>query len=166
MLATRATAVIPRFSRFAWLMGLYAENHQRLQRIFAPADLAPGEYVSSIGDGLDLHLSVIARHAYTVELKLTYGLLDPETGEADPSAHVRMYNDALQVEATHCYAGRRWQDVLGLRPAHSTLLNHRLRMNAFLNKWLAYIDEQGHGRHSLRSRNGLGSQEKNSLGIA
>lgn len=150
MLATHANAIVPRFSRFAWLMGLYAENHQRLQRVFAPADLVTGEYVSSIGDGLDLHLSVMARHAYTIELKLTYGLRDPVTGEADPSAYVRMYNDALQAEATHCYVGRRWQDVLGLRPAHATLLNHRLRMNAFLNKWLAYIAERGHGGHTLR----------------
>ena len=166
MLATRATATVPRFSRFAWLMGLYAENHQRLQRVFAPADLVPGEYVSSVGDGLDLHLSVIARHAYTVELKLTYGLRDPLTGEADPSAFVRMYNDAHQVEATHCYVGRRWQDVLGLRPAHAKLLNHRLRMNAFLNKWLAYIAEQGHGTHTLRRCMADATDEKNSLGIA
>ena len=166
MLATRTTAIVPRFSRFAWLMGLYAENHERLQRVFAPADLVPGDYVSSVDDGLDLHLCIVARHAYTVELTLTYGLLDPETGEADPSAHVRMYNDALQVEATHCYAGRRWQDVLGMRPPHAALLNHRLRMNAFLNKWLAYIGEQGHGRHTLRRCSGGGTAPKNSPGIA
>ena len=44
---------LPKLSRFSWLMGLYAENHARLQRLFAPADLACGAYVSSIGDGLD-----------------------------------------------------------------------------------------------------------------
>jgi hypothetical protein len=29
-------ARIPRLSRFGWLMGLYAENHMRLVRLFAP----------------------------------------------------------------------------------------------------------------------------------
>ena len=34
-------ARIPRLSRFGWLMGLYAENFDRLTRLFEPADLAP-----------------------------------------------------------------------------------------------------------------------------
>ena len=100
---------LPKLSRFGWLMGLYAENHARLQRLFEPADLACGGYVSSIGDGLDLRIDVLARHAYTVELRMSYGLVDPQTGLFDPSANLRLYNDARQVEATHCYAGRRWQ---------------------------------------------------------
>lgn len=165
MLDTRPQSSPP-LSRFAWLMGLYGENHQRLQRLFDPLALAPGEYVSSVGDELDLHLSVIECHAYTVELKLTYDLVDPVTGERDPSAYVRMYADALQAEATHCYIGRRWQDVLGLRPAHATLLSHRLRMNAFLNKWLAYIGERGHGVHTLRAVDGSAARRGESVGIA
>ena len=52
-------ARIPRLSRFGWLMGLYAENHGRLVRLFAPGALAPGRYVSSIGDGLDVFLDVV-----------------------------------------------------------------------------------------------------------
>ena len=107
---------LPKLSRFGWLMGLYAENHARLQRLFEPADLACGGYVSSIGDGLDLRIDVLARHAYTVELRMSYGLVDPQTGLFDPSANLRLYNDARQVEATHCYAGRRWQDVIGMFP--------------------------------------------------
>ena len=60
---------IPKLSRFGWLMGLYAENFQHLTRLFAPVDLAPGSYVSSIGDGLNLRLDVIECHRYTVELR-------------------------------------------------------------------------------------------------
>ena len=71
---------LPRLSRFGWLMGLYAENHARLQRLFEPGDLACGEYASAIGDGLDLRLHVVERHAYTVELQMSYGLVDPQTG--------------------------------------------------------------------------------------
>jgi len=141
---------IPRIGRFAWLMGLYAENHERLVRLFEPADLAPGIYASSIGDGLDLRLDVIEQHRYTTELRLTYALQDPLTGEPDPSAFLRLYRDARQVEATHCYVGRRWQDVLGLYPPPSALLDHRLRMNTFLGKWLQYLAERGHGVATLR----------------
>ena len=74
---------IPRLSRLSWLMGLYAENHRHLVRLFAPGDLEVGSYVSSVGDGLDVRLDVIARHAYTVELRLTYDLCDPVTGQPD-----------------------------------------------------------------------------------
>src|SRR5690348_15925169 len=105
---------LPRLSRFGWLMGLYAENHARLERLFEPGHLACGAYVSSIGDGLDLQLEVIEQHAYTVGLRMSYGIKDPHTGLQDPSAHLRLYRDARQVEATHCYAGRRWQDVIGM----------------------------------------------------
>ena len=142
---------IPRISRFGWLMGLYAENHSRMQRLFEPADLACGLYISSIGDGLDLQLEVIERHAYTVELRMSYDLVDPETGLRDPSASLRLYRDARQVEATHCYAGRRWQDVIGMYPPPKLILDHRLRMNTFLGKWLEYLAEQGHGVATLQA---------------
>ena len=142
---------VPRLSRLGWLMALYAENHSRLVRLLEPGDLAAGAYVSSIGDGLDLRLDVIERHAYTSELRLAYvGLPDPVTGEPDPSAYLRLYRDARQVEATHCYVGRRWQDAIGMFPPPAELLGHRMRMNTFLGKWLQYLAERGHGVATLR----------------
>ena len=146
----RATR-IPRIGRFGWLMGLYAENHARLQRLFEPGDLGCGRYLSTIGDGLDVHLEVVEQHAYTSELRMSYGLVDPQTGLADPSASLRLYRDARQVEATHCYAGRRWQDVIGMFPPPERILDHRLRMNTFLGKWLQYLAEQGHGVATLHA---------------
>ncbi len=143
-------AHLPKLSRFGWLMGLYAENYARLSRLFAPADLVPGRYVSSIGDGLDLQLDVIQTHRYTVELRITYGIIDPQTGEPDPSAFVRVYRDARQAEATHCYVGRRWQDVIGMFPPPAELISHRMRMNTFLGKWVQYLAECGHGVATLR----------------
>lgn len=140
-----------KINRFGWLMALYAENHQRLQRLFAPAGLSEGRYLSSVGDGLDVHLDVLADHAYTCELRLSYALIDPVTGEPDPSAYLRLYRDTQQAEATHCYVGRRWQDALGLHPAPAVVLGHRLRMNTFLGKWLMYLEERGHGIGSLRA---------------
>src|SRR3546814_12796811 len=83
---TDRAARIPKLTRFGWLMGLYAENFTRLTRLFEPADLAPGRYASSIGDGLALRVAVIAPHAYTTALRLTYALRAPCTREPQPSA--------------------------------------------------------------------------------
>ena len=106
--------------------------------------------MSSGGDGLDVRLDVLGRHPYTLELRLTYDLRDPVTGEPDPSAYLRLYTDARQLETTHCYVGRRWQDVVGLYPPPAELVGHRLRMNTFLGKWLEYLAERGHGVATLR----------------
>ena len=57
--------------------------------------------------------------------------------------------DAKQVEATHCYVGRRWQDVIGMYPPPAEVVCHRLRMNTFLGKWLEYLSERGHGVATL-----------------
>lgn len=140
---------VPRFSRFAWLMGLYAENYERLDRLFQPGQLAVGTYLSRVPDGLELLVEVLAVHPYTVEMRLSYRMHDPQTGQPDPSAYVRLYRDARQAEVTHCYVGRHWQDVLGLRPSVQAVLNHRLRMNSFLSKWLDYLGAQGHGAAGL-----------------
>ena len=140
---------IPKLSRFGWLMGLYAENFDRLTRLFEPADLLPGSYLSRIGDGLDLRVDIIEQHRYTTELRMTYAMRDPLTGEPDPSAFLRLYRDAHQVEATHCYVGRRWQDVIGMYPPPAEVIDHRMRMNTFLGKWLQYLAEGGHGVATL-----------------
>ncbi|MEP6634098.1 MAG: DUF1249 domain-containing protein [Luteimonas sp.] len=144
-------ARVPKLSRFGWLMALYAENFNRLTRLFEPADLLPGPYISRVGDGLDVCLDVTRQHAYTTELRMTYSMRDPITGEPDPSAFLRLYRDARQVEATHCYVGRRWQDVIGMYPPPAEVINHRMRMNTFLGKWLQYLAEGGHGVATLRT---------------
>lgn len=142
--------VVPRLSRFGWLMALYSENHGRLARLFDIRGLGEGRWVSDVGDGLPVRLDVIGQHPYTTELRLSYAMQDPVTGESDPSAYVRVYHDARQAEATHCYVGRRWQDVIGLNPPPERLLGHRMRMNTFLGKWLQYLGERGHGVSTLR----------------
>lgn len=143
---------IPRMSRFAWLMALYAENHDRLQRLFDPASLAVGTHVSTGDDGLALRVDVIELHPYTIELRLSYPQLhDDPSGQPDPSAYVRHYRDARQAEVTHCYVGRRWQDAIGLHPPLTTLIDHRMRMNVFFSKWLEYLGEQGHSRTTLKT---------------
>lgn len=147
---------LPTLGRFAWLMGLYAENHRKLERLFAPGRLAQGVHLSHAANGLPLRLEVIEQHKFTTELRLTYEVRDPETGERDPSAFVRLYRDARQAEATHCHAGRRWQDVIGMYPPPAQLIDHRLRMNTFLGKWLDYLAGQGHGIATLSTQDAEG----------
>ena len=93
---------------------------------------------------------MIEQHRSTTELRLTYAMPDPVTGQPDPSAYLRQYHDARQLEATHCYIGRRWQDVIGMYPPPAELVGHRLRMNTFLGKWLQYLGERGHGIATLQ----------------
>lgn len=151
--------VIPRANRFGYLMALYAENFARFERLFQPHRCVAGHWCSSVDDGLDVHLHVLERHRYTTEFRLTYALRDPVTGEPDPSAFLRLYQDARVIEATHCYVGRRWQDVLGLHPEPDTLIGHRLRMNIFLGKWLDFLADQGHSPFTLRLDSGKGPCE-------
>lgn len=144
---TTCHQLLPR--RFAWLMDLYEENHARLERLFAPASLVPDSYRSSVGDGLDVLLEIIERHAYTTEIRLSYDLVDPETGLNTPSAILRVYADARVAEATHCLPGRQMIDVLGPFPPIRVVADHRLRMNSFLNRWLSYLGDHGHSHHTL-----------------
>lgn len=148
-LATRKR-LLPRLGRFAWLMALYSENHGRLARLFDIRGLRAGRWISDIGDGVPVRLDVMEQHRYTTEVRLSYAMEDPVTGESDPSAYVRLYHDAQQAEATHCYVGRRWQDVIGLHPSPERLLGHRMRMNTFLGKWLQYLGERGHSTGTLQ----------------
>lgn len=137
--------------RFAWLMGVYGENYWRLVNLFSPDRLECGHYVSSVGDGLDVQLDVIAKHPYTLELKLSYTFHDQLTGQPDPSAHILCYRDARVAEVTACYVGSRLEDVLGRFPDARTVLEHRLRMNSFLDKWLEYLADRGHSRFTLKA---------------
>ncbi|WP_133478325.1 DUF1249 domain-containing protein [Cognatilysobacter segetis] len=152
--------LVPRLGRFAWLMALYAENHGRLARLFDIRHLAEGRWTSDIGDGVALRVDVIGQHPYTTEVRLSYAMTDPVTGESDPSAYVRLYHDARQAEATHCYVGRRWQDVIGVNPTPERLLGHRMRMNTFLGKWLQYLGERGHSTATLRFVGPLDAAER------
>jgi uncharacterized protein YqiB (DUF1249 family) len=135
--------------RFAYLMGIYAENYHRLARMFAPQELAAGSYFSSVDDGLDLRLDVVERHPYTLDLRLSYCMVDHDTGTPAPSAWLRMYRDAHVAEATHCHADRRLRRVIGPLPPAKTVFDQRMRMATFLNRWLEYLAEQGHSRGTL-----------------
>jgi uncharacterized protein YqiB (DUF1249 family) len=137
--------------RFASLMNLYDDNYWRLSRMFGAERLVVGRYCSTAHDGLDVDLVVLERARYTAEIKLSYGFLDGATGQPEPSAHIRLYADARAAEVTACYFGSRLEHVLGAHAALSEIVDHRLRMNAFLNKWLDYLESLGHNRFGLQA---------------
>jgi len=145
----KPNALVP--SRFAYLMALYAENYQRLARLFAPHRLREGSYRSCINDHLDIRLDVIEKHRYTLDLRLTYCIVDNATGELAPSAYLRVYSDAHATEAMHCTPGKELWQVLGPFPAVHTIFEHRMRMNSFLSRWLEYLAEQGHSLETLET---------------
>jgi hypothetical protein len=130
-------------------MDRYANNYWRLVRMLPLADLARGAYFSSVGDGLDLQVELLERHSYTLELRLTYGLRDPDSGQRDPSAMVRIYTDARLAEVTHCEVSQRWRDLLGLRGMARAFVDQRMQVNGFLGRWLEYLEEGGHSRFTL-----------------
>jgi uncharacterized protein YqiB (DUF1249 family) len=136
--------------RYVHLMALYADNYWRLTRVLGPDRLALGEYRSSVGDGLDLVLRMEERHPYTLEFTLSYTLPDPESGAPDPSASLRLYRDARLAEVLACHGARRIEDAIGRGASPEMVVSHRLRMNAFLSKWLEYLEDCGHSRFTLR----------------
>ena len=140
-------------------MGVYGENYQRLSRLFDLPALQPGKYISRKAGSPDLWVDVLEVHPFTLELRISYPMRDPVTGEPDPSAYLRIYRDAKQAEVTHCYVGRQWQDVLGLHPPAKVLFGYKLRMNSFLNKWLDYLASQGHGPSTLQLASDVLSDE-------
>lgn len=135
--------------RYVHLMALYADNYWRLTRVFGPDRLAPGEYRSSVGDGLDLLLRMDQRRPYTLEFTLSYAIPDPVSGGPDPSASLRLYRDARLAEVLACHGARRIEDAIGRGAGAEEVVSHRLRMNAFLGKWLEYLEDRGHSRFTL-----------------
>ncbi len=140
---------LQRPSRFGYLMGLYGSNYWQLTRLFGPRGLVPGRYRSQGQVGLPLRLDVLEQHAFTTDLRLSYEFVDDLTGQPDPSAHLRLFSDARMAEVTACYFGSRLEDVLGRSAPVATVFRHRLRMNAFLSKWLEYLEQSGHSRFGL-----------------
>ncbi len=150
-------------SRFSWLMGMHAENYHRLARLFAPQRLIAGRYLSSVDDHLDVLLEIIEQHRYTVDLILTYGLRDPETGGLVPSAKIRMYRDARMAEVLNYHSDLRLERAIGPLPPARTIFERRVRQSSFLNRWLEYLAEQGHSIGTLETADSASMNARKAL---
>lgn len=137
----------PDFSR---LMDLYSENFRQLNLLFHDHDLSQDRYISRVHGELPLYLEILQRHRYTTFARLTYVLENDGDLVADPDAHIRIYHDAQVAEATHCYPGTVNQPLFGALVPVADVVEHRWRVNRFLDRWLEYLHRRGHGLNTLR----------------
>ena len=135
---------------FAYLMGLYGDYYWRLARLFSPHLLAPGTYRSQVPGDQPLWLRIHEQQTYTTLLSLNYEFAG-EARALDPGAELRFYRDASVAEMVACDDQQRIEDVLGRVALPKAVFGYRLRINAFLGKWLEYIEDRGHSRFTLKA---------------
>jgi len=100
--------------------------------------------VSESADDLPLHLSLVERSRYTTTVRMTYYFDDEEGQVADPDLLVRIYHDALLVEAMACTPRHRHEALRDFDTRPGAELSRRWVRNVMLNKWLEYCAEKGH----------------------
>ena len=141
----------PRTSgRFAALMELYERNYM-LVRLLAPALASMGGTRTSTVDGeLDLEMRDVEHGRYTTTFRLTYRLSRRDARGRqgrEPNLAIRLYHDARTCEV-----------MSGLMPGETGEerrvrdLDEGHRLNRFLNRWLEYCLERGHGFEGARRR--------------
>jgi uncharacterized protein YqiB (DUF1249 family) len=133
--------------RFAALMDLYERNYMQM-RLLAPrlASMKESVYVSETDDdSLPLEILELTHERYTSTFRLTYRLSERWPQGKEPNLAMRLYHDARTCEV-----------MSGLLPGETTEarrvrdLEHGLQLNSFLNRWLAYCLQQGHGFEGAR----------------
>lgn len=141
----------PRTSgRFSALMELYERNYM-LVRVLAPAlREATGTRLSAVEGELPLEMRDIEHGRYTTTFRLTYRLSSRDAcgrEGREPDLAIRLYHDARTCEV-----------MSGLLPGETGEerrvrdLDEGHRLNRFLNRWLDYCLERGHGFEGARRR--------------
>lgn len=128
----------------ATLIDLYERNYRRLACLAPGLDRIGDHRVSRIPGVLDLHLGVLERHKYTVEILITYRFQDREAVILEPDMLVRVYHDARVAEAKSRDRGAWRLRSPCQRRAVPTELEWKWALNAFLHRWLGYCLRQGH----------------------
>jgi uncharacterized protein YqiB (DUF1249 family) len=129
---------------FAALMSLYESNFVRLGWLLPDPRRIRGPMTSGAADDLPLYLSLVDRSRYTTTVRMTY-FFDDEVGRvADPDLLVRIYHDALLVEAMACTHRHRHEALKEFDTRPGAELSRRWARNVMLNKWLEYCTEKGH----------------------
>jgi uncharacterized protein YqiB (DUF1249 family) len=108
-------------------MGVYESNYLRLLDLTGPLVRLPAATASIVRGDCELHLAVLERARFTMDIALTYLL-----PERLPDFRLRVYHDARLVEV-----------MPGERRAERELRQCWSR-NMMLNKWLDYCVERGH----------------------
>jgi uncharacterized protein YqiB (DUF1249 family) len=131
----------PSPNTFAGLMELYETNYINIRKLCGDLNDLSDYSVSSIQQGMDLHLSVLEKNKYTITLYLTYRFAQTEAGQSNefPGATIRVYYDAMQAEVLD-----RTSKVLKSQSYSTNNLYQKWTSNRFLFKWLNFSLRQGH----------------------
>jgi len=129
---------------FVGLMALYESNYLRLLQLVPELERIDGCFRSRVAGDCDLHVEVIERSRYTVTLSLTYHFETDDGLLADPDMCVRAYLDGQLAEVLAIGKSQRHPTLRRLVREHRRELDRRWRRNVVLNKWLDYLNEQGH----------------------
>jgi len=135
---------------FGQLMETYADNYRRLGLLFDDSTLERDRMISRVEGQLPLYIEITERHSFTTCARISHAFESSQgIVSLDPDAHIRIYHDAKVAEATHCYPGTVNQPLFGALVPVADVVEHRWRMNRFLDKWLEYLLQQGHNIETL-----------------
>jgi uncharacterized protein len=142
--------------RLAHLIDLYERNFVLLERLMPELELPFDHAVSKSTSDLPLHLLVVERAPYTVEVRLTYEFREVTGIRLSPDFWIKVYLDARVAEAQR-YTGRPpWLAQDGDAAEAKAYLHDQWSRNAMLCKWLEYLLHHGHGfAHVARPRQGF-----------
>lgn len=134
---------------FEWLLGLYTDNFERLQRLVDARRMVPGRYVNARAGEPDLLLDVLEQQPYTTLLRLSLSFAASMPAE-DPESYWRVYHDARQAEVTHCRFDAHRVRLFAPNTPARLIAQYRRRMNSFANKWLEHLLQGGYEQGEWR----------------
>lgn len=129
---------------FVGLMALYESNYLRLLQLIPELERLDGCFRSRIAGDCELHVEILERCRYTVTLSLTYYFDNGDGPVADPDMRVRAYLDGQLAETMSLCGDHRHAELRRLARVHRQELDKRWQQNVVLNKWLEYLNDQGH----------------------
>ena len=132
---------------FEWLLGLYTDNFERLQRLVDARRMVPGRYLNEAPGQPALVLDVLEQQPYTTLLRLSVRFAESMPAE-DPESYWRVYHDARQAEVTHCRFDSHRVRLFAPNTPARLIAQYRRRMNNFANKWLEHLLQGGYAAHA------------------
>ncbi|HHJ38990.1 MAG: hypothetical protein AXA67_10940 [Methylothermaceae bacteria B42] len=128
-------------NKFLCLQTLCESNFRKLLRLIPHLPALDKNSIAHMGDKPALHLSVHEKAPYTLILELSYYFEVEPQPLFEPALKLRVYLDAGMVEVlSDCERPRkRWQG-----PMDQQMLEHKWRLNYFLDKWLDHCLHHGY----------------------
>lgn len=129
----------------AHLIDLYERNFRLLARLVPEFELPFDAAVSRAADEPVLGLEVVKRSRYTTEIRLHYRFAAPEEA-IQPEVCIRVCRDAATAEALSAVPPEQsWPLATADGQDAERFLHDQWYRNHFLNRWLEYLLERGHG---------------------